>query len=389
MMVIRERPKHKPTPTHYGIFTTMPRITALVLVALIAVVPFETRSEELRINEVQVIGSHNSYHIEPHASMLALIRQNRPRAADGIQYTHRPLAEQFGELGIRQIELDVFADPEGGHYAEPKGMQILAAQGLPLGPDPDPDGKLKQPGLKVLHFPDFDFRTTAHTFQEALQQVRDWSQQNPRHFPILILVEVKEGPLPPQYTQPLPFTKQELDRIDEEIASVFSEDELITPDSVRGSSETLREAVLEKGWPLISEARGKVMFALDNGGEVRDRYLDGHPSLKGRKLFASVDADHDAAAFMKLNNPVGGFEHIQAMVKQGFLVRTRADGDTDEARRNDSSQREKAFASGAQYVSTDYAEPDERLSDYQVRFPGGIVVRSNPVNGNGGDGELE
>ena len=42
---------------------------------------------------------------------------------------------------------------------------------------------------------------------------------------------------------------------------------------------------------------------------------------------------------------------------------------------------DKALASGAQYVSTDYARPDRRFSDYSVRFPDGQVARSNPVSG--------
>ena len=45
------------------------------------------------------------------------------------------------------------------------------------------------------------------------------------------------------------------------------------------------------------------------------------------------------------------------------------------------TQRDKALASGAQYVSTDYHEPDRRFSDYSVRFPGGQVARSNPMSG--------
>ena len=45
------------------------------------------------------------------------------------------------------------------------------------------------------------------------------------------------------------------------------------------------------------------------------------------------------------------------------------------------TQRDKALASGAQFISTDYAEPDRRFSDYSVRFPGGQVARSNPISG--------
>ena len=68
-------------------------------------------------------------------------------------------------------------------------------------------------------------------------------------------------------------------------------------------------------------------------------------------------------------------------MRDGFLVRTRADSDTRQARLNDPSQRDKAFASGAQFVSTDYPEPNPAFSAYAVRFERGIVARANPVNG--------
>ena len=84
---------------------------------------------------------------------------------------------------------------------------------------------------------------------------------------------------------------------------------------------------------------------------------------------------------MKLNDAIDDFDHIQNMVKQGFLVRTRADVGTRESRANDPRRRDKAFASGAQFISTDYPEPNPRFSSYRVRFEGGIVVRTNPVNG--------
>jgi hypothetical protein len=84
---------------------------------------------------------------------------------------------------------------------------------------------------------------------------------------------------------------------------------------------------------------------------------------------------------MNMNDPVSQFEQIQKLVKAGFIVRTRADADTAEARKNDTNRREKAFASGAQFISTDYPQPDLRLSNYDARLEGGVVVRPNPVNG--------
>ena len=67
----------------------------------------------LRLNQIQVLGSHNSYHGAPYPQILAELRENNLGAiADGLDYGHRPLPAQF-DLGVRQIELDVYADPHG------------------------------------------------------------------------------------------------------------------------------------------------------------------------------------------------------------------------------------------------------------------------------------
>ena len=84
---------------------------------------------------------------------------------------------------------------------------------------------------------------------------------------------------------------------------------------------------------------------------------------------------------MKINDLIRDFERIQKMVRAGFLVRTRADEPTGQARNNDTRMRDKALASGAQYVSTDYPEPDANLSPYCVQFEGRRSVRSNPLVG--------
>jgi hypothetical protein len=63
-------------------------------------------------------------------------------------------------------------------------------------------------------------------------------------------------------------------------------------------------------------------------------------------------------------------------------VRTRADADTREARTDDPSRRRQAFASGAQWVSTDYPAPGIAArfgSSYRVRLPNHRPARCNPV----------
>ena len=195
--------------------------------------------DEVRLNQIQVIGSHNSYHIEPSPAVRALIAAAGEHLAQALEYTHPPLAEQFSSRGVRQIELDLFYDPEGGLYAEPSAREILRRLGKDPGPNHDPKGLLRRPGMKVLHVPDIDYRTTALTLVDALKQVRAWSQAHRRHVPIMILLELKSEAAAFLPTKPLPFDAKALDALEGEIVSVFPRDEILTPDEVRGSFATL------------------------------------------------------------------------------------------------------------------------------------------------------
>lgn len=336
--------------------------------------------DSLRLNQIQVIGTHNSYHQRGHPSLLTLIRQKDPSLADELEYGHRPLPEQLAR-GIRQLELDCFADPEGALFAHPRGPKVAEAAGLPSVPNSDPAGELAGPGFKILHVQDIDYASSARTFVRALQQVRDWSKAHPRHVPIFILIELKDDQPSPDLTKPIAIGESELDALEAEILSVLNRNQILTPDDVRGSEKTLPEALRKKGWPTLGASRGKVLFGLDNGGAIRELYLKGHPALQSRLLFVNVPPEHPAAAWMEENDAINGFTRIQEWVKAGFLVRTRADAGTVESRQNDTRRRERALASGAQFISTDYPEPDPAFSTYSVTFEGGATVRLNPVSG--------
>jgi Phosphoinositide phospholipase C, Ca2+-dependent len=335
--------------------------------------------DDLRLNQIQVIGTHNSYHLAPTPATLKLIEAASRGAGSKLDYTHPPLEEQFGTLGIRQVELDVYADPEGGRFATPLAYRMLNPVGGAAGPDPNHDGLLLKPGFKILHVPDIDYRTTVRTLQEALQRIKKWSVGHPAHVPLFVLIELKDEKIE-GLTLPIKFTPELLDKIDAAIQGCFENDHLITPDEIRKSRDTLREAVLVDGWPSLEACRGRVLFALDNEGSLRDDYLAGHPSLAGRVMFVSARSDGSPeAAFFKINDPIQNHAEIHRLVKQGYLVRTRADADTEEARANDTRRREQAFTSGAQLISTDYPQCDHRLSDYCVHFDGGRMIRSNPT----------
>lgn len=146
---------------------------------------------------------------------------------------------------------------------------------------------------------------------------------------------------------------------------------------MQGRAATLAAAVKAGGWPKLKAARGKVMFAMDESGAKPALYRGTRKSLEGRAMFINTD-EGPAAGYVTLNEPLEQGARIEAALAGGLIVRTRADADTLEARANDRARQTAAFASGAQYVSTDYLTPDARFGPYEVHLPGGGVARLNP-----------
>jgi hypothetical protein len=340
---------------------------------------FSNQESFLRMNQIQVLGTHNSYHIQPRDEILeALALFQGQDVANSLEYTALPLREQL-DRGVRQLELDIFADPEGGLYSLRRGLIVV-------GEDPDSGlPELDEPGMKVLHVQDVDFETHCLTLVACLSEVKAWSDDNPNHLPIVIMLEGKDEEIPDPlslgFTVPLAFGPEELATIEEEILEVFPRQSLIIPDDVRGGQDTLEQAVLNGGWPTLEVARGRIMFTLLNGGDTRAHYLDGNPSLEGRLLFTNSTKGEPSAAWFNVNSALDDFQGIRNLVAAGYMVRTRADVDTVQAREDDYTLQEAAWESGGQTVSTDYVEPDADFgTSYKAAVPGGYVGRCNPVS---------
>jgi hypothetical protein len=334
-------------------------------------------AQNLKLNEIQVIGSHNSYKSAMSAEILEYLTSINPASAKSLAYSHISLEAQL-DMGLRNLELDVFHDPKGGRYSQPKGLQIISSKGAPLS-NFDPDSSLSKPGLKLFHVQDLDFQSHHLLFADGLQALKSWSDANPDHSPIFVLINAKDGNIPG--TQPtFPFTATALDSIDLEIRTHLGLEKLITPDMVRGEYGTLEMAVLAGNWPLLDEVRGRFLFVLDENEEKIDRYLSVKPELKGAVLFVNKKEGQSTAAFRIINDPVKNEAYIQDLVRKGYMIRTRADSDTKEAREEDYSKFEKAKSSGAQVISTDYYRPSTFFpSTYQVSFEGEGFERANPI----------
>jgi Phosphoinositide phospholipase C, Ca2+-dependent len=330
----------------------------LLLVPLSAQTTSVSQDQSLHINQIQVIGTHNSYHAGLAPGEAALLRQQQPRLYQAIDYRHPPLDQQLS-AGVRQIELDIFPDPQGGRFTE---------------------GETQKPGFKVMHLQDLDQRSTCLTLIHCLAIVRTWSRQHPEHLPVFILVDCKTARIaaPSGGVTFESMTPVLFDALQGEILSVFPPGEIITPDQVRGAHATLLEAISAGGWPTLAAARGKVIFLLDNL-DLASVYDRGNGALRGRILFPDTIPGTPDSAFVEVNHGPRG--KIEALVRQGYLVRTRADADTMEARSGSTFRRDEALASGAQLVSTDYpASEPAAWTGYSVSFAQGSMARCNPIN---------
>ncbi|HEY3560077.1 MAG TPA: phosphatidylinositol-specific phospholipase C1-like protein [Kribbella sp.] len=338
------------------------------------------QGNELRLNQIQVVGSHNSYHRELSPAEQKVQQQLNAGAVD-LWYSHAPISQQLEDQNVRSLELDLFPDPQGGLYTYPL-IRKLTGQG------PLTDPAMAQPGIKVMHVPDFDYNTNCDTFVVCLRQVKTWSDAHPGHVPIAINLELKQSD--PQVVaaggvKAPPWNAANLDSVDTEIRSVFSENEILTPDDVRRTGLTLEQSVLTKGWPKLNSVRGQVMFYFDNGGpgEIRDTYTAGKPNLEGRAVFTRGPEGAPDAAVTEVNDPRGANQaEIQRLVTKGYLVRTRSDEPMATIRDKDYTRLGIALASGAQWVTTDFPVAGMAArydSDYVAKLPGHVGVRCNPV----------
>jgi hypothetical protein len=307
------------------------------------------------------VGTAESYKLAPSDEMLSLIRMGGRKDAEALDFAEPPIADQLS-AGARSLEFDVANDPKGGLYRYPAAA-AMADELL----DDTYVAAMTVPGFKVIHVLDVDYKSSCLTLKDCLGAVAAWSRAHKDHVPIVIALHANDQRTPmPGATRPLPFDAAAMDALDADIRSVFAEGELITPDMVQGGAATLREAVLARGWPKLGAVRGRVMFVLDNDSAKVQLYQGARRNLEGRAMFVIADEASPLAAFVSLDDPRKDAGRIAADVRAGFMVRTRADEFAVEARDNDATRRDAAFASGAQIVTTDFILPDAKIGAYKV-----------------------
>lgn len=228
-----------------------------------------SRDRVVRLNDVQVRGTHNSY--EPPLP---------------------PLERQLDE-GIGQLELDVWAQPDGR--------------------------------FAVYHSA-ADRRSTCPTLDVCLAPVRSWLGRHRRALPVYLIVEDKD-PLGPN-------SAGELDALDATMRAALPGRLLVNPSEVVG-----------RRLPTLATTRGTVIAVLI--GDAANVYSRHGTSLAGRPMFVYASSG-PLAGITSRPDPVAQASEIAALVKAGLVVRTQADGDNVLI---DEHRRAAAVDSGAQIVS--------------------------------------
>lgn len=283
------------------------------------------KDDALRLHHLQLKGTHNSYHIEKEGNTVPHWR-----------YTHEPLDIQLAAQGVRAFELDTQYNREAGVF-------------------------------EVFHIGFLDELSTCPELSECFAAIASFSDAFPAHHPIIVQIEPKDRV--PEDDPEGYFAK-----LEETALSVFARERIITPDEVQGSFPTLREAILERGWPALGELRGRVLFYIDDAGRWREAYTRENSSLEGRLFFVDSSPEQPFAAVRVLNDPVARADEIRESVEAGFLVRTRSDSDGERAE----GQIEAALSSGAHIISTDFpVAVDGRIPPLII--PGGTPSRCNPI----------
>lgn len=252
----------------------------------------------LRLNEIQSVGTAESYKLRPTSAMLKLVAMGSDDDVKALDYDEPPVIDQLN-AGARSLTFDVAYDPKGGLYKNPAGASMAGD----LLPDPYV-AAMSTPGFKVIHILDVDFNGNCVTLKECLTVAATWSRAHPDHVPLVIALKSNDERTPmPGATHPVKFDSAVFDALDAEIRDVFKPEELITPDSVQGKAASLHEAITTSGWPRLGAVRGKVLFLLDDTAPKVAAYRGTRAGLEGRVMFVATDAASPAAAFVTVENP--------------------------------------------------------------------------------------
>jgi hypothetical protein len=306
----------------------------------------EALDSGVKYNEVAFLATHNSYQrlITDQSKRLQLPLNMLSFGVTHLtmfkknDYENDTLTGQF-EHGIRSIELDVEARVEDGNLS-----------------------------FVVMHEPVLDSASTCIDFEGALEEISMWSDHNPNHLPITILLEAKS--VVPKIDGLTPFDIDHAKAFDALLRKGLG-DKLMTPAQMLGDYATFKDMREADGWKPLKDMLGKVVIVLHESSLAK-AYIKQDETMRTQAMFPSVlykDRDIAQAGFVLENNPRKAVARIDFYREQNYMVRTRADSYPKFS--------DKKYALAGQCVSniisTDYCPRSVRPDQHTYSFDGFTV----------------
>lgn len=300
----------------------------------------EAFSQGVKINEIAVVGTHNSYQLLATAPKRALMKVLQIISFGEVEnkavFEMDTFTEQF-EQGVRNLEIDIETVDDEGDVS-----------------------------FIVTHQPILDNVTSAYSLANALEEISMWSNNNPGHLPIYLLIEPK-GEVT-SINNMKNFSIEYALELDKVLKQKLG-DKLLTPQNAMGDFESLEAMREADSWPSLKQAAGKVIVLLHPCG-VTQEYIDTDPSVKTQAMFPMLrfnGIDESYASFILDNDPKSASENNKKTIdEKRLMVRTRADDYPD------FSDERYNFANncGSQIIATDYPPRSVRKNDHTYSFDG-------------------
>lgn len=282
-------------------------------------------ADGVKYNEVAFIGSHNSYQLTSTEGYRKLfgaldIASFGLIKADSASYNMDTLTQQF-EVGIRNLEIDVEVT--------------------------ETDGKV---GFVVCHNPLLDNASSCYDFEKAVEEIKLWSDNNPGHLPISIIIEPKEDV--PLFGDFKTFTFDYIDEFETVLTEKLG-DKILTPAEMMGEYDSLKQMRENDGWLPLKDTLGKVIILLHDSN-VTDKYIKQDESIKSQAMFPMLrykSRNKSYTSFIIDNEVASASVHkSESIDKCKLIVRTRADSYLSYSE----EKYEKVDSCVSQIISTDY-----------------------------------
>ncbi len=301
----------------------------------------------VRFNEVAFLGTHNSYKsgaTEEYKKLydaldVATFGLVGSETAD---FAADTLTKQL-EVGIRNLEIDI---------ETVVGDEIYFA---------------------VSHMPYLDNVSSCYDLALALEEIKLWSENNPNHLPVSVIIEPKRAVVPIGGMRG--FNIEYANILDNLVREIMG-DELLTPADMMGDYASFGEMRENDGWLPLGETMGKVLVLLHDCSAT-DKFIKEDQTIKSRAMFPVLryeDRNKSYTSFILDNEPDIALRHEQENIGDcNLIVRTRADSFP-----NFSDERYELIAQcSSQIISSDYAPKAGETPYHTFTFDGYTVKLIN------------